>query len=312
MTQSAGRGIGLAFVCLVILAIMPVISNGRPAGFGALSFALFLSLWQILFALPLFVREAGGRRSGLFDPGLAAGARRKILAVVLSTGVIFGLSTYVYVLAFEKAGAVSAAIAVQAYPLFAILWETLFLNRRKTGPELLFTALLLAALSYLATDGTFSVDDLSPWFLLALGIPFLWSVAHVILREMLTQTPVTPAQVTFFRVLVSSLFLLVALIATGGTDRLLADAARIDFQAAAVLMGLVYYLELITWFHAVRHIDVSVASSITVPAPALTMVLAIVFLNESVETYQLITLSVVIVSIYGLLLAGRRRARAAA
>lgn len=312
MAHSAGRGIGLAFVCLVILGIMPIISNGRPAGFGALSFALFLSLWQVLFALPLFVREAAGRKAGLFDPGLATGARSKILAVVLSTGVIFGLSTYVYVLAFEKAGAVSAAIAVQAYPLFAILWETVFLNRRKSGPELFFTALLLAALFYLATDGTGRIDDLSVWFLLALCIPFLWSVAHVILREMLTHTPVTPAQVTFFRVLVSSAFLLVALIATGGTDRFMADMARIDFQAVAILMGLVYYLELITWFHAVRHIDVSVASSITVPAPALTMVLAIVFLNESVEAYQLVTLSVVIVSIYGLLLAGRRRARAAA
>lgn len=312
MAKSACTGIGLAFVCLAILGLMPIISNGRPPEFGALSFALFLSLWQILFALPLFVREGLGRKTGLFDPGLAARSRRKILAVVLSTGVIFGLSTFIYVLAFEKAGAVSAAIAVQAYPLFAILWETLFLKRRKTVLELLFTFVLLAALTYLATEGTLRVDDLSPWFLLALCIPFLWSVAHVILKEVLNNTPVTPAQVTFFRVLVSSAFLLVALVATEGAERFVVDMARLDFQAFALLMGLVYYLELINWFHAVRHIDVSVASSITVPAPALTMVLAIVFLDESVHAYQLITLCVVIASIYGLLLAGRRRAGPAA
>lgn len=311
MEKSSGKGIGLAFVCLAILGVMPIISNGRPPEFGALSFALFLSLWQILFSLPLFVREVIIRNTGIFDPRLSSASRRKILAVVLLTGVIFGLSTYIYVLAFEKAGAVSAAIAVQAYPLFAILWETLFLKRRKTGAELLFTFVLLAALTYLATDGTLHVDDLSPWFLLAVCIPFLWSVAHVVLKEVLNQTPVTPAQVTFLRVLVSSAFLLVALIATEGADRLATDMARLDFQTFAILMGLVYYLELINWFHAVRHIDVSVASSITVPAPALTMMLAIVFLDEGVEIYQLITLFIVILSIYGLLLAGRKSAKPA-
>ena len=46
-----------------------------------------------------------------------------------------------------------------------------------------------------------------------------------------------------------------------------------------MILGLVYYLELIFWFYAVRHIDVSVASSITVPWPALTMVLAVLVLG---------------------------------
>ena len=72
-------------------------------------------------------------------------------------------------------------------------------------------------------------------------------------------------------------------------------------------MGLVYFLELIVWFYAVQHIDVSLASSITTPWPALTMVLAVIFLGNSVEIYQVVALVIVVACIYGLTLAGLRK-----
>ncbi|MCG8690316.1 MAG: DMT family transporter [Minwuiales bacterium] len=305
--ENPKAGVSLAFVCLFILGVMPIVSNSRPAGFDALSFAFFLSVWQLLFSLPMVFREAASPNKGIFDAGLPSRLRRRTVAIILVTGAIFGLSTFVYVLAMEKAGAVSAAIAIQAYPLFAILWETLFLNRRKTSLELAFTALLLAALYYIATGGTGRIEGFSFWFAFALGIPFLWSVAHVVIKEVLDKTPITPAQVTFFRVLVSSIFLGVVLFAVAGPDAVLRDLGNVNFQKFALLMGFVYYLELINWFYAVRYIDVSVASSITVPAPALTMVLAVPLLGEGVETHQVIALGIVIVSLYGLLYAGARK-----
>ena len=300
-------GIALAFVCLCILGVMPIIANSRPGDFGALAFALLLSIWQLVFAVPLFAAGLRGRDRGIFGARLDRGERRRTLAVVLMTGAMFGLSTYLYVLGVEKAGAVSAAIAIQAYPLFAILWETLFLKRRKTAVELMFTATLIGALYFLGTGGTGRIDGLSPWFLVALGVPFLWSIAHVIIKEELGRTPVTPAQVTFFRVLVSTLFLgLVVVVVEPGA---FAEAlARPDFQLFAAVMGLVYYLELIVWFHAVRHIDVSLASSITTPWPVVTMALAVLFLGDRIETYQIIAFVIVCASIYGLLIAGLRKA----
>ncbi|MBB4266368.1 DMT family transporter [Roseospira visakhapatnamensis] len=304
-------GIALAFVCLVILGVMPIVANSRPAAFDALSFAFFLSIWQLLASLPLLVWELRSANTGLFQAHLTPALRRRTLAIILLTGAIFGLSTYVYVLAVEKAGAVSAAIAIQAYPLFAILWETLFLKRRKTTLELLFTVMMVAALYALATEGTGRIAGFSPWFAVALGVPFLWSVAHVIIKEVLDRTPITPAQVTFLRVLVSVAILGVLLTAILGPARILADLRTIEFQVFALVMGVVYYLELIVWFYAVRSIDVSVASSVTVPWPALTMVLAVPLLGETVEGYQVVTLCVIAASLYGLLFAGTRKRRAA-
>jgi drug/metabolite transporter (DMT)-like permease len=225
------------------------------------------------------------------------------------TGLTPGPSTYLYVLGVEKAGATSAAIAIQAYPLFAILWESLFLKRRKTPFELALTGVLIGSLYYLGTGGTFLMAGLSLWFLASLGVPFLWSIAHVIIKEELSNAPITPIQVTFCRVAISTLFLLLILAIAVPSGIAVGIAAV--FQTMSAIMGLVYFLELVVWFYAVRHIDVSLASSITTPWPALTMVLAIPFLGDGVETYQIIALCVVVACIYGLTIAGLRKARGA-
>lgn len=299
-------GISLAVVSLGILGLMPVISNSRPEDFSALGFAFFLSVWQFIFAVPLFVRELRSDDKGIFQASFEPREKRRIIMVTLVTGVLFGLSTYLYVFGMEKAGAVSAAIAIQAYPLFAILWETLFLKRRKNAVELMLTAGLIGALYYLGTGGTGTIEGFSPWFLVALGVPFLWSIAHVIIKEELGRTPITPAQVTFFRVAISAGFLGLVLAAVEPVVFVTA-LQRLDFQIFAMIMGLVYYLELIVWFHAVRYIDVSLASSITTPWPVLTMVLAVIFLGDSVELYQIGAFVVVAACIYGLMIAGIKK-----
>ncbi len=306
MNSGTGRGIALALVCLCILGAMPIIANSRPVEFSALSFALFLSIWQVVFGLPLFLWEIRSGSGGIFSTRSREHRTIRTVVVTLITGIMFGLSTYLYVLGVEKAGAVSAAIAIQAYPLFAILWETLFLKRRKTAVELALTLALVGTLYYLGTGGSWRVDGLSPWFLVALGVPFLWSIAHVIIKEELGRTAITPAQVTLFRVAISAVFLACVLALTG-SGHFWETLTRADLQAFAAIMGLVYYLELVVWFYAVRYIDVSLASSITAPWPALTMVLAVIFLGDRIENHQVVAFLIAVVEIYGLIAAGMRR-----
>lgn len=305
--HSMKTGVSLALVCLCILSVMPVISNSRPAGFSALSFAFFLSVWQVVFAVPPFVFELWSGCRGIFSAGLTPRQTRRSIGVALATGAMFGLSTFLYVLGVEKAGAGNAAIAMQAYPMFAILWETLFLKRRKTPVELGFTALLMAALYYLATGGSLRLEGISAWFLVALGVPLLWSIAHVIIKEELGRMPISPIQVTFFRVVISTVFLAAALAVAEPSG--FASGLDAGFQGFALLMGLVYYIELVVWFYAVRHIDVSLASSITTPWPAFTMILAVVVLGEEIAVHQVVAFTVVALSIYGLTLAGLRKLR---
>ena len=306
-SPSVGKGIALSLVSLTLLGVMPIISNLRPTDTGALSFAFALSVWQVVFAAPVFGFELRRGTKGIFGLDLTRRERQRMILVALFTGALFGLSTYLYVLGVEQAGAANAAIAIQAYPLFAILWESLFLKRRKTPFELALTGVLIGTLYYLGTGGTFLMSGISPWFLVSLGVPLLWSIAHVIIKEELSNTPVTPAQVTFFRVAISTLFLLAVLAFAVPSGVAIGMSAV--FQTMSAIMGLVYFLELIVWFYAVRHIDVSLASSITTPWPALTMALSVPFLGDTVEAYQISALLVVVACIYGLTLAGLRKER---
>lgn len=76
-TSSGRKGVALALGSLVLLAVMPIISNMRPLATDALSFAFALSVWQIVFAGPLMGLSCGLARPGFLVSichGVCAGA----------------------------------------------------------------------------------------------------------------------------------------------------------------------------------------------------------------------------------------------
>lgn len=300
------RGILLSFISLFLLGILPIISNSRPQELDTLNFTLYLSIWQLIFSLPLVFYKLKSPNKGIFEVMVPKKVKNKTLLIMGLTGSIFLVATFLYVLSFEKAGTVNAAIAIQVYPLFSIAIETVFLSRRKNKEELGFTLLLVTAIIYLGTNGTWQFEKLTFWFIIALSVPLLWAIAHVTIKNTLDTSPITPEQVTFIRVLVASIFLFFIVSFANGFDNVFQGLLTINFQLYAIVMGFVFYLELVNWFYAVKHVDVSVASSITTPTPVITMILAILFLNESIFGYQLITMVVVIISLYGLLYFGKR------
>ena len=303
-------GILSAFSCLGILGILPVLASARPGGVDGLTFTVWLTVWQILSALPLYLRERAQGTRGLFETAGTGSTRAWTITVALSTGVMFGLSTYMYVVAAEKAGPVSMAIVLQAYPFMTMLAEAIFLKKRKTPAELGFTALMIAALFYLTTNGTFLIADVSWWSVFALGIPVLWTAAHLLLKtQVLNRTTLTLNQVTLSRLLVSGVFLAGLVLVIGSPGAVLAGLADFDLQRAAFIMGLAYYIELIFWFQAIRNIDVSLASSIEVPAPAVTMLVALVFAGVAITLTQVLAMVAITIGMYGLLFAGRAARR---
>ena len=301
-----GTGVSLALACLIILGTLPVVSNSRPPGTSALTFAFFLSVWQLIFSLPLFIHELCSGQPGIFKIGGGIREQGQAVAVIIGTGILFGLATWCYVLSMEKAGAVNAAIAIQAYPLFAILMEMVLIRQGKSPLELALTCGLVLDLYYLGTGGTWQITGLSVWFLAALGVPLLWSIAHVLIREELTRTPITPAQVTFFRVLLSTIFL--GAVRTSLGDRAEGLWFNLEAMPHSAAMGFLYYLELLVWFYAVRHIHVSLASAVTTPWPAVTMVLAALFLGDRIQGYQITAFLIAAGCVGALLAAGAARA----
>lgn len=301
------KGIFLSFISLFLLAILPIISNSRPSDLNALDYAFYLSLWELICALPLFIFEFSKKDTGIFQKSVDWKIRKKTYLIMGITGFIFSITTFFYVFAFETAGTVSAAIAIQTYPLFSILWEFILFKKKKRLGEIVFTLILITGIYYLGTGGTWLINGFSPWFAVALIVPFLWGIAHVIIKNTLDTSPITPNQVTFFRVLVSSIILFGISSLVNGVANVFNGLLNFEFQLFGFLMGIVYYLELVNWFYAVKHVDVSVASTVTTPTPMVTMIFALFILKDFIEMYQIIAMIIVFISLYGLLWFGKRK-----
>lgn len=309
--SSHTKGIQFSLLCLLILGVLPIIAAVRTTEGDAMAFAFWLSFWQLVFAAPVYWLQ---RRQSA-DTGAPHSATRKFsqlqtAGLVVLTGVLFGVATFVYVKAVDLAGPVTFAVAVQAYPLFALVWESLFLRRRKSVTELGFMLTIAASMVYLGTQGTWHLASVTSGFWLALVVPFLWSVAHVIIKEMMHADAITPSEVILTRVLIAALLLGVVCLSTQGWGAIQSTGTSLKFQMLALLMGAAYYLELFSWFSAVKHIDVSKAASVTAPAPALTVLLSIMLLGQPLHSYQTIALVLVVGSVMGLIHHGHRQSRA--
>ena len=116
-------------------------------------------------------------------------------------------------------------------------------------------------------------------------------------------------QVTLSRLLVSGVFLAVLCVAVGDPHAVLAGLTDLSLQRAAFFMGAAYYIELIFWFRAIRNIDISVASAIEVPAPAVTMLIAVAFTGAAIAGTEMLAMAVIALGMYGLLFAGRAARR---
>ncbi|MFX1366649.1 MAG: DMT family transporter [Promethearchaeota archaeon] len=295
----------LSFISLMLLGILPIISNSRPSTLNTLSFAFYLSFWELICSLPLFFYELPKSNIGIFQKSIDLNIQKKTLTIMVITGIIFSITTFFYIFAFETAGTVNAAIAIQTYPLFSILMEFILFKKKKQLSEIVFTLILMVGIYYLGTGGTWLISGFSPWLALALIVPILWSIAHVIIKRNLDTSPITPNQVTFFRVFISSIILFGISSFVNGINNIFNGLTRLEFQIFGFLMGIVYYLELVNWFYAVKHVDVSVASSITTPNPVITMIFALFILKESIEIYQIVAMIIIFASLYGLLWSGR-------
>ena len=304
--NSHSKGIQLSLLCLLILGILPIIATVRSNDGNALAFAFWLSFWQLFFAAPVyFFQRKKAQFAGVRQMSAGAFNRIHTWAMVVLTGVLFGAATFAYVLAVDQTGPVTFAVAVQAYPLFALLWEALFLRRRKSTADMTFTLVIAASMVYLGTQGTWHLSTISSGFWIALVVPLLWSIAHVIIKEMMNAAAITPSEVIVTRVLVAALLLGFACLFFQGSGGLLTTGMNWKFQLVALLMGFAYYLELFSWFTAVKYIDVSKGASITAPAPAVTVLLALVLLGQELHDYQIIALVFVVGSVVGLIRYGR-------
>lgn len=299
------RGLVYALIVLIGNGIHPIINNMRPEELNSTIFVLQMSIWEFLCALIALLIQTHKKKKNQSTFKVEfqkCYSKKHIFFRMLSIGLIFSVATYGYVDGLTKAGSISGSIALKISPIYAIIIGFLFLGEKINSKQILITFIMLLGIYYLGTRGTFKIDDFSIGFAILLVVPLLWTIAHALTKPLLENGILNPNQVIFIRTGVISIsFFIVNLIILGWSG-LISSFINPKFLFFSFLMGCIYFLMHFSWYSSITIIDLSYASALVTPSPAITTLIAILLKQEKLNLYQVIGMIWVFAGLYGLIL----------
>ena len=269
------RGTLLAFTVLVLLGVEPVVIKANqisPLAFASLSaISASIILWPVLLTKGLAreIREKPGELKKAFLTGLFA------------TAIAYSLFSYGTALST----AINSAIITRFEVFYSILLSWFLLKERITRGTLLSAVILVLGVFLVVTQG--KRFELREGDLLLLVTPLFWQLGHAVAKR----TDYHPITIATLRNTFGGFLLLVPAIATG-----------LAFTKLALVEGLIIALTQSLWYLSIALINLSKATAILTPAPALTVILSILLLGEKVTPYHIVGLILIIA---GTLIVGR-------
>ena len=309
---SSSRGLIFALIVLIGNGFHPIINNLRPEEFSSTIFVLQMSIWEFLcaFIVLLFQKRKKTKESNSAvnkNSDQICYSKKSLIFRMLMIGLIFSIATYGYVEGLKKAGSISGSIALKISPLYAFIVGFLFLHEKIDVKQILITFFMLFGIYYLGTNGTFQIDQFSIGFAILLVVPLLWTIAHALTKPLLENEILVPNQVIFIRTGIISLsFLIINLIAIGWNELFL-SFINPNFLFFSFLMGFTYFFMHFSWYSSITSIDLSYASALVTPSPAITTMIAILLKLEDIHPYQIIGMIWAFIGLYGLILINNKR-----
>lgn len=256
--EQESLGTLLAMIGMLIYGLEPVVIKSNPS--NPVSFATFsaltasLILWGSLLWSGRW-REIKDNRKGLKGAFFIGFFGTALAYLAYSYGV--RLST-----------AINASLITRSEVLFSFFLSWVFLGERITRKLVAYSAVILAGLVLVITQGG-SMELHFGDFLLLL-VPLFWQLGHVISKK-LSYSPITIAAL---RNTFGFLILLPFAVATG-----------LELSKFILAEGLVIALGQIVWYRTIKLINLSKATTIITPAPAVAIGIG-VFLGERFTPYH--------------------------
>nr|MDO8115401.1 DMT family transporter [Candidatus Sigynarchaeota archaeon] len=301
---------GLAFAIFVLLGngFQPIINNARPGDLEDLLFTFMTIVIELTTILPVaFLEQKIARKPIRQIIGTRAAWKCHWLWFV-AIGIIFAFSTYFIVIGLSSTDSITGAVSLRTMPISAVVIGYFFLKEKITRYHIACIAVMCAAIFFVATKGTWQAGVISPGIVLLLIAPVLWSIGHALSKRMLMDHDVTASQMIVIRTTISGSILgIFYMIGTGGSSAWqIAEPTHFLFM---FLMGANYTMLHYCWYRAIMHLDLNIATAISIPSPLITALLAAAFLGESLQWYHVVGIIVAFVALYGLLLADVKKKR---
>lgn len=290
-------GVVAAIITVIAISTQPIISEKRPDSLYPVIFAIATVLFENLLIFPIALTHTIKQRKS--HPGTLKWTIKKHWWRFLVIGIVFALSQIMFFYGFDASGdsgAVSGSIAMKSSIVFTVIFGWIFLKEKASVVQLIFTVIILVALVYTLTLGTFRVDEINIGTLTLFLMPFLWTIGHSVTKPILQQELVKPSQVIYIRTFISTILLLLYFVIFFPLSDLLLffNWTNILFM---FMIGLSYVIGHYGWYLSIKHIDLALSSAIQAPQPILTSILAYWILKDTIEFYHYVGLAVIFLSI---------------
>jgi len=305
--NSSSRGLIFALIVLIGNGFHPIINNLRPEEFSSTIFVMQMSIWEFICAFIVFIIQKRNKKVNS-DGAISKNSsqicfsKKNLIFRMLIVGFLFSIATYGYVEGLKEAGSISGSIALKISPIYAIIIGFLFLGEKLKIKPILITLFMLLGIYYLGTNGTFLIDQFSIGFAILLVVPFLWTIAHALTKPLLENQVLVPNQVIFIRTGIISLSFLIINLFIYDWNELLLSFINPSFLFFSFLMGFTYFFMHFSWYSSIIIIDLSYASALVTPSPAITTLIAFLLKMEDFHIYQLIGMIWAFIGLYGLIL----------
>ncbi|AIU69295.1 permease [Thermococcus eurythermalis] len=264
--NSETEGTLLAFAVLVLLGLEPVVIKANPVSpfaFASLS-AIVASL--VLWPLVLLRSQA---KEVLERPGEI---KKTFLTGLFATAIAYSLFAY----GTRLSSAINSAIITRFEVFYSFLISWLLLRERISGRAVLSALALIAGVFLVVTQG--ERPELLKGDILLLLTPLFWQLGHAVAKK----TNYSPLTIAALRNTFGGLLLLVPAVITG-----------FAFTEFALAEGIIIALTQGLWYMAIARINLSKATAILTPAPALTVLISTAVLGEEVTAYHLAGLALI-------------------
>lgn len=235
--------------------------------------------------------------------------------ILYSLMAFFGttIGTTLLYIAIDSLDLSVASVVGKLQPIFSILIARIALGERMTAKEFLWSAIAVFG-AYLVSIpdplSLFSTSNTTLWGLLAALVSSLgWSISGIIGRKLSTApSPPSPGQITFFRYLLGSFFILPLV-----DPNALANA-QIEWSYGVPLIPTIILLAIVTtavptwcFYKGLSTVSAGYASILELSSPLTAVLLGVVFLQEHLSITQIVGVVTVVAAI--LLLESVQRAK---
>lgn len=188
---------------------------------------------------------------------------------------------------------INTALLLQTEILFTLLICGAFYKEKITAKKIISSLLILSGAILILYNGSL---NLNTGGLLIIAATIFYPFGNMCAKEALKLSPLAP--ILFLRSFLGGItMLIISLIFEDSTTQVLPGIKTIFFSVI-ILSILLIVVSKIFWYKGLKNMEIGKAIGISTASPALSLIFAIIFLNEIPTIYQIAGLLVIIIGVY--------------